>query len=197
MREVRFRLVIYRSWFPLVAAGALLVIAAACRGGAGTGGDVTIPHFTATPAPQECLNAQYPVDAPQFGDDSQIEYKATESGLGIFDRRVGDGESPVGGNVVTVHYTGFLEDGCIFDSSRFIGESRDFLLDGLIPGMTEGVSTMRAGGDRRIRIPPGLAYGTRAIPGVIPANSTLVFEIELIDVFAPVEESATSTDSGG
>ncbi len=186
-----------RSRFLLAVAGALLIVAAACRGGASTGDDVTIPHITATPTPQECLNDRYPDDAPQFGDDSQIEYTVTESGLGVFDRRVGDGDVPTENSRVTIHYTGFLEDGCIFDSSRLRGLSRDFLLDGLIPGMTEGVSTMRTGGDRRIRIPPDLAYGTREIPGAIPANSTLIFEIELIEFVAPAEESATSTDSGG
>ena len=188
---------IRHSRFPLAAAAALIVVAAACRGGASTGGDVTIPYFTVTPTPQECLNEMYPDDAPQFGDDSQIEYTFIESGLGVFDRRGGDGDVPAANSQVTVHYTGFLEDGCIFDSSRIRGLSRNFQLAFLISGMTEGISTMRTGGDRRIRIPPALAYGAREIPGVIPANSTVIFEIELIEFVAPDEDAATSPDSGG
>ena len=187
-----------RSRFPLAAAAALIVVAAACRGGASTGDNVVIPHITATPTPQECLNDRYPDDAPQFGDDSQIEYTFIESGLGIFDRKVGEGESPAEDSVVTVHYTGFLEDGCIFDTLRIRGLSRDFVLDELIDGMSEGISTMRVGGLRRLRIPPEIAYGSREIPGIIPANSTVIFEIELIDFAAPEEEeSATPADSGG
>jgi len=106
-----------------------------------------------------------------------------EKGLKIEDLVVGVGISPQPGQQVTVHYTGTLEDGTKFDSSRDRGEPFTFRIGvgKVIKGWDEGVMTMKVGGKRKLIIPPQLGYGSRAT-GPIPANSTLIFEIELLEV---------------
>ncbi|MEE9293567.1 MAG: FKBP-type peptidyl-prolyl cis-trans isomerase [Phycisphaerae bacterium] len=103
----------------------------------------------------------------------------SESGLWYVDTQDGTGESPEPSNLVKVHYTGWLADGSKFDSSRTSGKPLEMGLGQFIDGFTEGVSSMKVGGKRFLVIPPELGYGTRARPK-IPANSTLVFEVELI-----------------
>jgi peptidylprolyl isomerase len=85
---------------------------------------------------------------------------------------------------VTVHYTGTLKDGTKFDSSVDRGQPFTFVIGvgQVIKGWDEGVAGMKIGGKRELIIPPQLGYGARAIPGVIPANSTLCFEVELLSV---------------
>jgi FKBP-type peptidyl-prolyl cis-trans isomerase len=96
----------------------------------------------------------------------------------------GNGDEAVAGKKVSVHYTGTLTDGSKFDSSLDRGRPFDFPLGGgrVIKGWDQGVAGMKVGGKRRLTIPPELAYGERGFPPVIPPNSTLVFEIELLAV---------------
>lgn len=109
----------------------------------------------------------------------------TESGLRYWDVKVGDGESPSDPKArVTVHYSGWLTDGTLFDSSVKRGKPSEFRLDGVIKGWTEGLMSMKVGGIRQLLIPPELAYGKRAKSN-IPADSTLIFDVELIDVKNP------------
>jgi FKBP-type peptidyl-prolyl cis-trans isomerase FkpA len=107
----------------------------------------------------------------------------TESGLRYEDIVVGAGPSPQSGQEVTVHYTGALEDGTKFDSSLDRGQPFKFKIGvgQVIKGWDEGVMTMKVGGKRKLVIPPQLGYGRRGA-GPIPPNSTLVFEVELLDV---------------
>lgn len=103
----------------------------------------------------------------------------------IEDELVGDGEVATPGSFVTVHYVGSLTNGTMFDASRNHGDGGfTFTLgDGrVIAGWDMGVVGMKVGGRRMLTIPPALAYGDRGVNGVIPANSTLIFEIELISV---------------
>ena len=106
----------------------------------------------------------------------------TESGLKYYDFEVGSGEQPSAGDSVTVHYTGWLEDGTKFDSSLDRGQPFTLVLGqgNVIPGWDEGLSTMRYGGRRQLVIPPELGYGEQGAPGAIPPNSTLIFEVELL-----------------
>lgn len=108
----------------------------------------------------------------------------TPSGLKYEDIVVGTGESPRSGQNVTVHYTGWLEDGTKFDSSVDRGEPFVFPIGAnrVIKGWDEGVMTMKIGGKRKLVIPPDLGYGARGAGGVIPPNATLVFEVELLGV---------------
>lgn len=108
----------------------------------------------------------------------------TPSGLQYEDLVVGSGAQPQAGNRVTVHYTGTLTDGRVFDSSRDRGQPFQFQIGvgQVIKGWDEGVGSMQVGGRRRLIIPPNLGYGARGAGGVIPPNATLIFDVELLDV---------------
>jgi len=107
----------------------------------------------------------------------------TESGLQYSIISEGEGENADSGNVVTVHYSGFLADGTKFDSSVERDDPFSFLLGTgqVIPGWEEGLKLMRKGGKARLVIPPELGYGGVSV-GTIPPNSTLFFDVELVDM---------------
>ena len=104
--------------------------------------------------------------------------------LKIEDLEVGQGAEAKAGDRVTVHYVGTLTDGSKFDSSRDRGRGFTFALGAgqVIKGWDRGVAGMKIGGKRKLTIGPDLAYGARGFPPVIPPNSTLVFEVELLQV---------------
>ncbi len=108
----------------------------------------------------------------------------TASGLQYWDIVVGTGATAMPGNAVKVHYTGFLTTGEKFDSSRDRGEPFSFPLGAgqVIKGWDEGVAGMKVGGQRQLRIPPDLGYGSAGAPGAIPPNATLIFDVELLEV---------------
>jgi FKBP-type peptidyl-prolyl cis-trans isomerase len=108
----------------------------------------------------------------------------TASGLVYWDIRVGNGEVAKEGSRVRVHYTGWLTTGKKFDSSVDGGKPFDFTIGNgeVIKGWEEGVAGMRVGGKRQLRIPPALAYGAAGYPGAIPANATLIFDVQLLGV---------------
>ncbi|HEV3052313.1 MAG TPA: FKBP-type peptidyl-prolyl cis-trans isomerase [Longimicrobium sp.] len=107
----------------------------------------------------------------------------TPSGLQYRDDAVGEGQEAKAGDTVAVHYTGTLENGSKFDSSRDRGEPLRFPLGAghVIKGWDEGVAGMKVGGKRTLVIPPELGYGSRGI-GPIPPNSTLIFDVELMGI---------------
>jgi FKBP-type peptidyl-prolyl cis-trans isomerase len=106
------------------------------------------------------------------------------SGLGILDTKCGEGEKAAAGMAVSVHYVGTLENGEQFDSSRDRGAPFEFQLGAgqVIAGWDEGIAGMKVGGIRELTIPPDLGYGASGSPPVIPPNSTLLFEVELLEI---------------
>ncbi len=181
-----------------LAVAATLLVAIACRSGAQVPDDSSLPVIQPTVPSALCRNDQYPADAPQMGDDSTIPYDVSPTGLRTYDAVTGTGETPAADSIVTVHYTGWLEDGCLFDSSQFTGGPAEFSLESVIPGWQEGIASMKVGGQRRLRIPSDLAYGPIGFPGAIPPNATLVFDVELLGFAEPTptpepEPSATPT----
>ena len=115
------------------------------------------------------------------GKDSELI--KTNSGLQYIDLVEGDGEMPAKGDKVEVHYTGTLEDGTKFDSSLDRNSPFTFTLGvgQVIKGWDEGLATIKIGGKRKLVIPPELGYGSRET-GKIPANSVLIFEVELLNI---------------
>ena len=116
---------------------------------------------------------------PAHAADAKEE--KTASGIGITMLKEGTGANPKMTDTVKAHYRGTLENGQEFDSSHKRGQPATFPLSRVIPCWTEGVQKIKVGGKARLVCPPNLAYGSREIPG-IPANSTLIFEVELLDI---------------
>ena len=106
----------------------------------------------------------------------------TSSGLQYEIISEGTGEQPSGTDFVRVHYVGYLIDGTVFDSSLERGEPEEFPLEAVIPGWSEGIQLMRVGGKNRLFIPSRMAYGTRGAGGIIPPNSVIVFDVELLEI---------------
>jgi peptidylprolyl isomerase len=108
----------------------------------------------------------------------------TPSGLKYIEIEEGTGATPNRGQTVTVHYTGTLENGKKFDSSRDRKRPFDFTIGvgQVIKGWDEGVGSMKVGGRRQLIIPPDLGYGPRGAGGVIPPNATLIFDVELLSI---------------
>ncbi|MBX2989007.1 MAG: FKBP-type peptidyl-prolyl cis-trans isomerase [Bdellovibrionaceae bacterium] len=112
---------------------------------------------------------------------AQPNVKTTASGLQYTIITEGKGPKPTDEDVVKCHYSGTLIDGTKFDSSFDRGEPAEFPVKGVIPGWTEALKLMPAGTKAKLFIPPDLAYGAQGRPG-IPANSALIFDVELIEI---------------
>ncbi len=129
------------------------------------------------------VQAQAAVEGEAFREKAAQEEGAlqTASGLIFKELTAGTGASPKATDRVKVHYHGSLIDGTVFDSSVERGEPVTFALDQVVEGWTEGLQMMKVGGKAKLTIPPELAYGPGGRAG-IPANATLIFEVELLGI---------------
>jgi peptidylprolyl isomerase len=141
--------------------------------------------LTGAAAALALILATTPLQAAEQGTGKMVE---TLSGLKYVDTKVGTGDTATAHHKVTVHYTGWLDQngqkGKKFDSSVDRGQPFSFALGEhqVIKGWDEGVEGMKVGGKRTLTIPPELGYGARGAGGVIPANATLIFDVELLGV---------------
>ncbi|MDJ0787418.1 MAG: FKBP-type peptidyl-prolyl cis-trans isomerase [Myxococcota bacterium] len=129
-----------------------------------------------TPGTDAAVSAEEAAKAPAGEEIVQ------PSGLRITHLTVGSDERPNAGDVVKVHYHGTFEDGSVFDSSVERGQPAAFPLSRVIPCWTEGVQLIGVGGKARLVCPPEIAYGAAGAPPRIPANATLNFEVELLEI---------------
>ena len=157
------------------------LVLAACHGDKPQADAATADTAATTPSTEQ--PATVTTFAPALGVDPAALTK-TPSGLQYQDKTVGTGPVAKAGQLVSVHYTGWLPNGSKFDSSRDRNEPFQFPLGGhqVIAGWDEGVAGMHVGGRRLLVIPPDLGYGARGAGGAIPPNSTLVFDVELLGV---------------
>jgi FKBP-type peptidyl-prolyl cis-trans isomerase len=141
--------------------------------------------FGAGAVTQQAAQAQAQAAATGTSTSQTITMQnvSTVKGLEVYDEKVGTGAVAKTGQTVTAHYIGYLVNGTKFDSSVDRNQPFSFTLGGgqVIKGWDEGIVGMKVGGIRRLVISPELAYGTRAI-GPIPANATLLFEVQLLNV---------------
>ena len=140
----------------------------------------------ASMAAAQTAPAQKPAAKPATSGPTKVTGAPTKtaSGLEYWDIKVGTGAVAQSGQHVKVDYTGWLTNGKKFDSSVGTGRPFEFMLGAgrVIKGWDEGVAGMKVGGQRQLRIPPDLAYGPAGHPPQIPANSTLIFDVQLLDV---------------
>jgi FKBP-type peptidyl-prolyl cis-trans isomerase FkpA len=128
------------------------------------------------------LPATAPGQQAEKAGKTEEKVITTTSGLQYVDLVVGEGVEAVAGKTAVVNYTGWLENGTKFDSSKDRNDPFEFKLGAgqVIRGWDEGVAGMKVGGVRRLTIPPQLGYGDRGAGGVIPPKATLIFEVELL-----------------
>jgi FKBP-type peptidyl-prolyl cis-trans isomerase len=158
--------------FSLILVTSLFLSACSVRPAPVTDVDLSVSE-SSTPAP-----------SPQTATDPNPEPLTKGDKLEITDLTIGSGAAAQAGNRVSVHYTGTLTDGTVFDTSLKRGQPFTFNLGAgdVIAGWDQGVAGMKVGGKRKLVIPPELGYGASGAGGVIPPNATLIFEVELLSI---------------
>ena len=186
----------------LVASGVVIILGAiiliSVLGGGEDNTLVANPTASSPAQPTPTLPAQSPATAPAAPPEIAGQEITTPTGLKYVDVVQGTGRTPLTGDTAVVNYTGWRQaDNQKFDSSLERDKPFSFVLGsgGVIKGWDEGLATMKVGGKRRLIVPPELGYGAEAFPPgvpspIIPANSTLIFDIELLDVFPSAANQA-------
>lgn len=144
------------------------------------------PEGSAAPTPPSATSSSTPGQS-LFGSTASVDasgWVTTSSGLRyqVLAAGPGTGQSPGKLDMVTVHYKGTLTNGTVFDSSLDRGQPATFGVGQVIPGWTEALQLMKPGDKWMLYIPSQLAYGSRAVGGKIPANSDLIFQVELLKI---------------
>lgn len=141
--------------------------------------DQAEPTGIVLPSPQTSVPSTTPTVTPQV-----LSTQTLESGLIIEDEKFGEGEGVKAGDTISMHYIGTFTNGQKFDSSLDRGQPFETQIGvgQVIKGWDEGVIGMKVGGKRRLTIPPALAYGEQGVPGAVPPNSILMFELELLEI---------------
>lgn len=172
--------------FAVLIVFSIVLLVAQFTGGDGSAIAANAPRAeSATPAATQVAAAPSEETTDAAGEDAGTgDLVTTDSGLQYEEIVEGTGAKPQPGQRVTVHYTGRLEDGTKFDSSRDRNRPFTFTIGvgQVIKGWDEGVMDMRVGGRRRLIVPPELGYGARGAGGVIPPNATLIFDVELLRI---------------
>ncbi|KYC41981.1 peptidylprolyl isomerase [Scytonema hofmannii PCC 7110] len=159
----------------------VVVLVLAQVGGHNQNTAIAVQMTETTPAPTQVTENNTLIASKAMSEANAV---TTPSGLKYVELKEGTGETPKTGQTVVVHYTGTLENGKKFDSSRDRNQPFKFKLGvgQVIKGWDEGLSTMKVGSRRQLTIPPDLGYGPRGAGGVIPPNATLIFDVELLGV---------------
>jgi FKBP-type peptidyl-prolyl cis-trans isomerase len=172
----------------VLGAAAVLLLAISFIGGR-SGAATPAAPAPAVPGQQQATLPAMPNNQPQPQQPAAPAAQAdvpgatkSPTGLQYIDQVTGTGPQPKPGQSVTVHYTGMLENGTVFDSSVQRGTPAEFSLNRVIPGFSEGILGMKVGGKRKLFIPSALGYGAQGSSGAIPPNANLIFEVELIAV---------------
>ncbi len=161
---------------------ALFIIFGCRGGGADPSKDAKIPIIEPTPSTMYCQNQYYVESYPQLNELQSNNLTSDESGIDYFILEEGQSEKPDINYLVTAKYTGWLENGCVFDSSYTRNSSSVFPLSRVIQGWQIGITKIGKNGKILIKIPPELGYGVQGAPPRIPGNSTLFFYVELEDI---------------
>lgn len=170
------------SIFAFAAFASLVALSACGNKNKAEAADTIVEDVQETAAPVDSLAAIF-ADADKKSDvATDSTYAVTPTGLKYMIVQEGTGKAPSATDNVTVHYTGRLTDGTVFDSSVSRGEPATFPLNRVIPGWTEGLQLMKEGGKAIFFIPSELGYGPDGAPPVIPPYASLIFEVELIRV---------------
>ena len=192
--RLQFRTLLFTA--VIVGAGIVAALAATgCRGGGANPGesDLVIPFVEPTLSKRTCLDEFYPATAPRFEEVSDADFKPGSNGVDYAILQQGDGESPEIDWQVEVHYTGWLEDGCVFGTTYSNDRAARFFLAYVIPGWRQSLMDMQIGERRRVRIPPDQGYGEAGSPPRIPANATLYFDVELLGGITSQQAMSTAT----